>query len=510
VTRPGVVLLLGFALVAPLVVSAHSSPASSVHVSYPHLKPGQWQTITVQAVDLKGRPLAGAAVSAYLLYHSGSRTYRLPRTGRHGRSSLTFLPPRKSGSGRVSVFVTVTQGYLRIPLETVFAITSAPIPNAARPTATATPHPTSTANSALVVVAAVVPSSVVAPQPAWVVVYAHSRSGTGRANATVTVTALFREGAVHATGKTDSAGVAAVPIQTSSVSTGQAVQVNASVRWENQKGSSSTRFQAEAPGPTVVPTAAPVATPTDTVGTLILVPGATSTPTPVLGLTLVPGDTAVPTSEPTSTPAMTSQPTAGSTPTNTSAISTIITVQLPGDTSAVPTSTTAPTPVPSNTTAPAPTPTPTVVTNCPGSQSGCIQAMLDIVNSTRAQYGAPPLTLNLTQTNGTTSCVGSYGHSVAMQNSGQIWHVNSAYPSASFPTDICVAAGIEGENVGELTSGNELRDLQGIHSLMMQEPYTPGCMGNHACNILSSQFHSLGIGIDYVGGSTWLTEDFLS
>lgn len=149
---------------------------------------------------------------------------------------------------------------------------------------------------------------------------------------------------------------------------------------------------------------------------------------------------------------------------------------------------------------------------CPGSQSGCIQAMVNIVNQDRARYGIAPLTLNTTQSNGTGSCPGSYGHSVAMAQSGQIWHTNPNYPQASFPTNICITFNTAGENVGMSSSGNELQDLQTMDNLMMSEnPNTPSTCGttvNHACNILNASYHQIGIGIYVSNNTTWLTEDF--
>jgi hypothetical protein len=130
-----------------------------------------------------------------------------------------------------------------------------------------------------------------------------------------------------------------------------------------------------------------------------------------------------------------------------------------------------------------------------------MQAMLNILNNTRAQHGVAPLTLNMTESNGTGTCVGSYGHSVHMQKMGTISH-------DQFPADICIPAMLEAENVG-MWQGDELQALQSIHNMMMGEPYTPGCMGTHVCNILSSKFRQVGIGIYYVNNTVWLTEDFL-
>lgn len=141
---------------------------------------------------------------------------------------------------------------------------------------------------------------------------------------------------------------------------------------------------------------------------------------------------------------------------------------------------------------------------------------MNLINDSRAKYSAQyglnlrPLGLNAIQSAGTGSCVGSIGHSQAMAESGFIWHTNPNYPAASFPNNLCDAQGISAaaENVGVFSSGDELKDLQGIHALMMSESWSPGCVGNHICSILSAQYTQVGIGIYQSGGSTWLTEDF--
>ena len=122
-----------------------------------------------------------------------------------------------------------------------------------------------------------------------------------------------------------------------------------------------------------------------------------------------------------------------------------------------------------------------------------------------------PRTLDMTQSNGTGSCVGSIGHSQAMAASGQIWHVNPAYPRASVPNNFCESTTMWGENVG-MASGPEWSALQTITNLMMQEPHSAAMCAtqdNHACNILNPAFRRVGIGIVVSGGATWLTEDFL-
>jgi uncharacterized protein YkwD len=137
-----------------------------------------------------------------------------------------------------------------------------------------------------------------------------------------------------------------------------------------------------------------------------------------------------------------------------------------------------------------------------------MQAMLDIINQTRAQNGVGAVGLSTTESNGTSTCAGSIGHSEAMAQSGQIWHQNSAYPQASWPNDICVSITAAGENVGAF-GGDEMTALRSMHAEMMSEPHTPGCQGSHACNILDPRFNQVGIGIYVYNGQTWLTEDFV-
>jgi hypothetical protein len=138
--------------------------------------------------------------------------------------------------------------------------------------------------------------------------------------------------------------------------------------------------------------------------------------------------------------------------------------------------------------------------------------VLEWIDQTRIHYGLQPLKLQTGQSQGTPSCVGAYGHSVAMAQTGFVWHVNVSYPHASFPRDICVSYMHAGENVGQAPGGNILHDLHVLHHMMMAQPHdraTCATIENHACNILSSAFHQVGIGIYYAHGRTWLTESFL-
>ncbi len=144
--------------------------------------------------------------------------------------------------------------------------------------------------------------------------------------------------------------------------------------------------------------------------------------------------------------------------------------------------------------------------------NACVHLVLKLLKADRAQHGLTTLKLMGTLSHGRSSCLGSYGHSVAMAETGAIWHVNARFPLASFPQDICGTYGIEGENIAESASGNVVNDLQAVYSLMTSEPHdsaTCSATVNHACNILNGNFRKVGIGIYYHDGTTWLTEDFV-
>jgi uncharacterized protein YkwD len=278
----------------------------------------------------------------------------------------------------------------------------------------------------------------------------------------VQAVASFGEGVVQASGTTDTGGVATLRVDTTIARASQSVHITASATWKGQTVFGSTDVALTVPAqPT--PTPAPSQIPT--------VPAPTATIPPTLTAPII-----------TDTPAPTAAP-------------------FPTDTA---------TPIPTDT----PVPTATLPTTCNG--QSCMDAMLQIINNTRAQYGLSPYSLDLTQSNGTATCVGSIGHSEAMQQSGSIWHVNPAYPAASFTNNNCYYGGINsppvGQNVGVMSNGSEMNDLIGIHNLMMSEPHDAATCAtsiNHACALLSTTYHRVGLGILFVNGVTWLTEDFI-
>ena len=493
--RHWLIAALALGAFVPRLAAAQSFVGSSVSVAHPTLALGQTEVLTIVARDLAGNVLPNAAVTVTLRAGSKSTTYHLKNTDEAGKTQLALKAPSGVKSGRVAVSVAIISGFLRQTVTTRFALSTKPARSAATP-GSITPTPTAAETSnGLTVLARALPPHTVAPNPVYIVANAlvHAVNQPG---ATVSVIATFSEGKVTVTSTTDAYGVATIKLDTARVRVHQVVKVSASVSWKGATSHGTTSFEVDAPSATSTPTVTPTAIP---VAPILAVPTVTPTNTPAPVAAPVPTET--PTAYPTSTPFPT--PTPYPTPTD-YPTSTPYPTYTPVPTfTAVPTDT--PTPAPTNTATPTP--------NCPGSQSGCIQAMLNIINSTRSQYGLAPLALNLTQSNGTTSCAGSYGHSQAMAQSGYIWHTNTSYPAASFPNNVCVRTSSAGENVGQYSSGNELTDLQQIHQLMMNEAHdaaTCASQINHACNLLSSSFQQVGIGIYFDVNRTWLTEDFLS
>jgi len=145
----------------------------------------------------------------------------------------------------------------------------------------------------------------------------------------------------------------------------------------------------------------------------------------------------------------------------------------------------------------APAPGPGAASNPASSPDAYQQQLLGLINASRASGGLGPFTFSAEQSSGTANCVGSFGHSVHMQQIGQISH-------DQFPQDICIPWSAAGENVGE-AGGSESQAIQSLHQQMMNE----GPSGGHYQNIMSSQFTTIGIGLYYVNGVLWLTEDFV-
>jgi uncharacterized protein YkwD len=140
---------------------------------------------------------------------------------------------------------------------------------------------------------------------------------------------------------------------------------------------------------------------------------------------------------------------------------------------------------------------PGVASNPASSPDAYQQQLLGLINGSRAGAGLAPYTFSAEQSSGNANCVGSFGHSVHMQQVGQISH-------DQFPQDLCIPWSAAGENVGE-AGGGESQAIQSLHQQMMNE----GPSGGHYQNIMSRQFTTIGIGLYYANGVLWLTEDFV-
>ncbi|MDQ2742832.1 MAG: CAP domain-containing protein [Chloroflexota bacterium] len=518
--RLTVVLTVALMFCLPGLVDAQAGSSSNIRLTHASMRNGQRQTVTVYARDLTGNPLVHASVQAAVQYGSVRRRYFMPPTDLHGMSDLTFMPPTVTGRTSSAIQVVVTSGVLRQVLSSSFTVSGT----------TKAPHPIH--RPSLVIATRVLPASAVPPEPVWVVVYARNPLGGAQSAVRVSAQVLFVGRRVTLTGVTDSNGIAAMRVDTGLVRIGQTVQVSAIGQWSTMQVSSTAHFtirmSARSVASTVQPKAtdtplpAPTANPTPAVVIAAPLPSATSTAT----ATIAPTATATPTATPTVAAEVLATATFTPTPTFTPlSTATPVFTLTPTPTSS-PTATATSTPAPTNTSTPTPTatatllptatftPQPTVTPqpNCPGTQDGCIRAMLNLINQTRAQNGAPPLALSGVESSGTSSCPGAYGHSTAMAASGHIWHQDPGYPAQSFPNNFCVRTGALGQNVGEYAGGNELSDLQAMHNLMMSEPHDPATCAStvdHACNILSAGFNQIGIGIYVSGGATWLTEDFI-
>ncbi len=522
--RLTVVLTVALMFCHPGLVHSQGGASSSIRLAHASVLNGQRQTVTVYARDLASNPLVHATVQATAQYGPIRRRYVMPPTDLHGMSALTFVPPTVNGRTSSAIQVVVTSGVLRQVLFSSFTVTgTSKAPNPIR-------------RPSLVIATRVLPASAIPPEPVWVVVYAHNPLGGAQSAVRVSAQVLFVGRRVTLTGVTDSNGIAAMRVDTGLVRIGQTVQVSAIGQWNTMQVSSTTHFTIRMSARSVVPTAQPTAQPKAT-DTPLPAPTANRAPAVVIAAPL-PSATPAPTATiaPTATDTPTVTPTVASEVLATATFTPIPTLTPLSTATPVPTLTPTPTtsptatatstPAPTNTPTPTPTatatllptatftPQPTVTPqpNCPGTQDGCIRAMLNLINQTRAQNGAPPLALSGVESSGTSSCPGAYGHSTAMAASGHIWHQDPGYPAQSFPTNFCVRTGALGQNVGEYASGNELRDLQAMHNLMMSEPHDPATCAstvNHACSILSAGFNQIGIGIYVSGGATWLTEDFI-
>lgn len=132
----------------------------------------------------------------------------------------------------------------------------------------------------------------------------------------------------------------------------------------------------------------------------------------------------------------------------------------------------------------------------------CYLVLLRLLNRQRASHGVAPLQYDPLASRGAAGCPGADGHSILMAEQGAISH-------DQFPHDICGRYSIAGQNVGMSRGMSPWQGIQDINTGMLAEPWRPGCLHNHHCNIDNPAFHWVGIGVHIVGSTTWITEDFL-
>lgn len=148
---------------------------------------------------------------------------------------------------------------------------------------------------------------------------------------------------------------------------------------------------------------------------------------------------------------------------------------------------------------------------CQASGKYCRKALLQTINYDRIAMGLKPYAMDWHELYGFNGCVGTRGKTLAMAESGFIWHVNSSYPQASFPTNICGFGtmtpygfiGAAAENVSD-TTGTEWQAALQSYNQMKGE----GKNGGHFQNLFSSTYTSVAIGIRNNNGTYYIAEDF--
>jgi uncharacterized protein YkwD len=129
------------------------------------------------------------------------------------------------------------------------------------------------------------------------------------------------------------------------------------------------------------------------------------------------------------------------------------------------------------------------------------QLVLSLINQHRAVAGVPLLRLNRTLS------LASRGHSCEMQRLQKLQH-QSADGGSPFDrfTRLGVTFMAAGENIADSSGVAAATGIDEVDSMMIAEPLT---VGNHHWNIVNASYTSAGIGVVYVKGQLWLTEDFV-
>jgi uncharacterized protein YkwD len=129
------------------------------------------------------------------------------------------------------------------------------------------------------------------------------------------------------------------------------------------------------------------------------------------------------------------------------------------------------------------------------------QYVLTLLNGHRAQTGAAPLALSPALTSGARE------HSCDMYQHHLLSHASS---DGTSPLARIQASGLAfhtwGENIGTGSGEGLIGGVSANDAMMIAEPVV--CC-DHAWNILNTAHTQVGIGIIYINGTEWMTEDFI-
>ena len=129
------------------------------------------------------------------------------------------------------------------------------------------------------------------------------------------------------------------------------------------------------------------------------------------------------------------------------------------------------------------------------------QYVLTLLNAHRTQTGAAPLALSPALTSGARQ------HSCDMYQHHLLSHASS---DGTSPLARIQASGLAfhtwGENIGTGSGEGLIGGVSANDAVMIAEPVV--CC-DHAWNILNAAHTQVGIGIIYINGTEWMTEDFI-
>lgn len=177
------------------------------------------------------------------------------------------------------------------------------------------------------------------------------------------------------------------------------------------------------------------------------------------------------------------------------------------------------TPGSTTTTTPRTTTTPTVTTPQPSPSPVCTTASptdpvlahaLATLNATRAQYGAPPLTLNTCQ----SACALRHSEDLANCVGGNFANLGSSANGGSGCAHLDFRngdrCGAMSENQGVQQGTDPKAAFDSVNQMMVAEGIPANGGQNHLTNIINTYATSVAIGIyQDPTGYVWITEDFI-